>query len=411
MSGPQIVALSALCSFLREAYDSAHWSAGASGRLIVAGAGFAMAGFFVTGLNQRRRMLQKHVSELEAEVKLRKDAESQARALIETSPLAILTLNQAGKIVLANESVRELLELRARNLQGMEVTPYLPILPRMLNRRRVAENMRTNVECRARRSSGEVFLANIWLSTYETSGGPGLAAVIWDASENLRDRERTKLDSTLATSRVLIGAMSHELRNMASAAAACYAKLPPQGAARNGEREALGSVIGALERLATSGLQISLQREPAVADLETILDEVRIVIEPMLRDAGFEVTWNLSGDLPMVRCDQNSLLQVFVNLARNVVMHAAGGPEREVDITAGIENDLVVVRFRDSGPGVERPEELFQPFQAGAHGSGLGLYVSRAILRSHGGDLRHEAGAKGACFAVELWPAEKAADL
>ena len=47
-----------------------------------------MAGFFVTGLNQRRRLLQTHVAELEAEVRLRKDAESQIRVLIETSPLA-----------------------------------------------------------------------------------------------------------------------------------------------------------------------------------------------------------------------------------------------------------------------------------------------------------------------------------
>src|SRR5215469_3155243 len=128
LSSLQIIAVSGVCSFLREMYDSAGWSAGASGRLIVAGAGFAMAGFFVTGLNQRRRLLQRHVSELEAEVRLRQDAESQVRVLIETSPLAILTLNQAGRIVLANESARELLEFGERPLQGVDVAPYLPIL-------------------------------------------------------------------------------------------------------------------------------------------------------------------------------------------------------------------------------------------------------------------------------------------
>jgi two-component system, LuxR family, sensor kinase FixL len=409
LSSLQIIAVSGLCSFLREAYDPLEWSAGASGRLIAAAAGFAMAGFFVTGLNQRRRLLQKHIGELEAEVRLRKDAESQVRVLVETSPLAILTLNEAGKIVLANESARELLELGDQDLQGVDVAGYLSILPRMLQRHH-AGNVKTNLECKARRSSGEVFLANVWVSTYLTSEGRGLAAVIWDSSENLRDRERTKLDSMLATSRVVIGAMSHEIRNLASAAAACHGALaPPQDAARNREHEVMGSLIGALERIASSGLRMASQRETAVADLGTILDEARIVIEPMLREAGFGLIWNVQENLPLVQSDQHSLLQVFVNLARNSVEHAANGAERNVSISTGVENDLVVVRFHDNGPGVAHPEELFRPFQVGAQSSGLGLYISRAILRSQGGNLRHEPSAKGACFAVELWPMEKGA--
>src|SRR5581483_8588568 len=49
LNAAQIVALALLCSILREAYDPLVWSAGATGRILVAGAGFAMAGFFVTG--------------------------------------------------------------------------------------------------------------------------------------------------------------------------------------------------------------------------------------------------------------------------------------------------------------------------------------------------------------------------
>jgi signal transduction histidine kinase len=253
-----------------------------------------------------------------------------------------------------------------------------------------------------------VFLANVWVSTYLTSEGRGLAAVIWDASENLRDRERTKLDSMLATSRVLIGAMSHEIRNLASAAAARHAALaPPEEAARNREYEALGSLIRALENIASSGLRMASKREAAVADLGTVLDEARIVIEPMLREAGFDLTWKVPDRLPLVQSDQHGLLQVFVNLARNAVEHAGDCPERNVNISTGVEKDLVVVRFRDSGPGVTHPEELFQPFQGRGHSHGLGLYVSRAIVRSQGGDLRYEPGPRGACFAVELWPVEK----
>ena len=62
----------------------------------------------------------------------------------------------------------------------------------------------------------------------------------------------------------------------------------------------------------------------------------------------------------------------------------------------------MTVRFEDTGPGVKSPEKLFQPFARSGEASGLGLFVSRTILRSFAGDLRHEPRAQGSCFAVHL---------
>jgi len=109
-----------------------------------------------------------------------------------------------------------------------------------------------------------------------------------------------------------------------------------------------------------------------------------------------------------VQADHHSLLRVLLNLARNSRQALEGSPVKEVRISTAVESDLVLVRFRDSGPGVTRPDELFRPFQAGAHAFGLGLYVSRAILRSQGGGLRYESQSAGSCFTVELWPVENA---
>jgi signal transduction histidine kinase len=247
----------------------------------------------------------------------------------------------------------------------------------------------------------------VWLSTYHTSNGPGLAAVIWDASENLRDREGAGLDSMMATSRVLIGAISHEVRNLASAAASAYAQLTEiEGLEESDQYHVLGTLIQGLEKIASSGLRVASSREAVVADLGTVLDEARIVIEPAFRESGITLSWNVKGELPLVQADHHSLLQVFVNLARNCAQALEDCDRREVRISAELEKDLVVVRVRDSGPGVERPDELFRPFHSGTHSAGLGLYISRAILRSHGGGLRYEPEPNGSCFAVELWPVE-----
>ncbi len=62
----------------------------------------------------------------------------------------------------------------------------------------------------------------------------------------------------------------------------------------------------------------------------------------------------------------------------------------------------------DNGPGVRHPEKLFHPFRAGAGhgGSGLGLYLSRAMMLSFHGDLRFQPEAQGATFLVEMLAAE-----
>jgi len=179
------------------------------------------------------------------------------------------------------------------------------------------------------------------------------------------------------------------------------------GLRTNDEYNALGTMIRGLEKIASSGLRVASNREAAVSDLGTILDETRIVIEPSLREAEVELVWDVTPGLPRVQADHHSLLQVFVNLARNSERALAGCERRELRISAALENDLVLVRFRDTGPGVAQPDDLFRPFQPGAHAFGLGLYISRAILRSHGGGLRYEPSpGGGACFAVELWPVE-----
>jgi PAS domain S-box-containing protein len=418
----EILLMALVCGWLREACDPlqgalggrsafvlnpTRWVAGSYPRLIVAASGFATTGFFVGELNRRRRLLSEHLEERGEQMKLRRETELQVRTLIETSPLAILTLNHSGHVALANESARQLLAFDTDPLQGEDVTPYLPILSRMLHSHHSGGNIRTNVECRGQRRNGDVFLAHVWLSTYRTSEGSALAAVVWDASENLRDREGAGLDSMMATSRVLIGAMSHEIRNLASAAGSAYTALAEQGTAVQQEHyQALGSLIHGLEKIASTGLRMATSREAVLADLGTVLDETRIVIDPSLREAGIASTWEVSAELPLVRADHHALLQAFINLARNSLQALENSPRKEMRIVASLERDLVLVRFHDTGPGVAHPEELFQPFQPGAHSMGLGLYITRAILRSHGGGLRYEPQETGSCFAVELWPAD-----
>ena len=80
----------------------------------------------------------------------------------------------------------------------------------------------------------------------------------------------------------------------------------------------------------------------------------------------------------------------------------ASTERKHLTISSSVEADSVVIRFEDTGVGISSAEGLFKPFQQGADSTGLGLYVSRAILRSCGGELIFEPRNDGCCFAVNL---------
>lgn len=404
----QIVAVALACGVLRECFSPLHNTPGAPLRVGIGAAGFALAGYFVAQLNQQRQAVVQHLLERERQMRLRADAERQLQVLIDTSPLGIVTLDHEGRVMLANGAAQHLLRLEHRPLSGQQMSAYLPILKRFLSLRGSSAPLRTAVEARGQRADGEAFLAHMWLSTFLSNSGLGLAAFIWDSSENLRDREGTGLDSMIATSRVLIGAMSHEIRNLAAAAAAAHRELARGlGSAQREQSQALGSVIDALESVGTSGLRLAARSVPAVADLGMVLDEARVLIEASFRDQESVAQWLVPESLPLVEADQHSLLQVFLNLARNSEHAMKGRHERVLRVEVSVEEDLVRIRFRDSGPGVSDPEALFKPFQPGASSTGLGLYISRAVLKSYGGDLYIESGAEGGCFVVQLWSANQ----
>src|SRR5207249_5752088 len=122
-------------------------------------------------------------SRIEEEVKLRKEAEEQLRVLVESSPAAILTADDQGKVLLANAAAHELLEFDREPLKGQPLAPYLPVLAAALEDDGASQSFRTILECTGRRRNGEAFFAHVCFSTYQTVSGSRLAAIVWDASD------------------------------------------------------------------------------------------------------------------------------------------------------------------------------------------------------------------------------------
>jgi two-component system, LuxR family, sensor kinase FixL len=149
------------------------------------------------------------------------DAQERTRILVETSPAAILTVNEGGLIELANHAAAELLAPRGGRLIGEPIAAYLPELYRAL-RPEEGPQFRASMQCRGHRGNGESFLAEVWFSSFKEGPTPKLAAIIADVSEeqtipagsgpgSLDQRERPSLNNReLEALRLVVQGLSNK---------------------------------------------------------------------------------------------------------------------------------------------------------------------------------------------------------
>jgi two-component system sensor kinase FixL len=166
-----VAGLGALCAWLAELFSSLGESPVRLGFETLALAG---CGLFVGELVRNRRI------SLESQAKL--------RALVETSPAAIVIIDERGVIEVANRAAMDLLVPRYGHLVGEPIAAFLPELHFAI-RWEEAPQFRASLQCRAHRGSGESFVANVWFSTYHEGRTRNLAAIIADASEDAGEEQ------------------------------------------------------------------------------------------------------------------------------------------------------------------------------------------------------------------------------
>ncbi len=331
-------------------------------------------------------------------------AEEQLKFLIETSPAAILTMTAGGEILLGNPAAHRLLGVAKGSLSGKKIARYIPALGSIPSVDETTKIFRTGMQTRGQRDDGEVFLADIFFSTYSTPAGPRLAAMVLDTSEDLREREEASLEQLLAGSRILVAAVSHEIRNVCGAIGMMHENLLRKGSLKGDQDfEALGSLVETLSKISSLELKRSVGAvQSSSTDLNEVLTDLRIVIEQICEESDIQLHWNVPEKLPFVQADRHSLMQVLLNLAKNSQRALEPAAQKIIDIAVGPRPDGVSIRFTDTGPGIPAGQKIFQPLQRGADATGLGLYLSRAFMRSFQGDLRHDSQHAGCSFVLEL---------
>ena len=112
--------------------------------------------------------------------------------------------------------------------------------------------------------------------------------------------------------------------------------------------------------------------------------------------------------IPDIPCDAKRLRQVFLNILDNAAKH--GGEGKRIDAAMVYEDDMVVVRIRDYGPGIPEDEiplvkKKFYKGSSKARGTGIGLAVCDEIVELHGGTLTLENAFEGGTLVTVRLPA------
>lgn len=156
--------------------------------------------------------------------------------------------------------------------------------------------------------------------------------------------------------------------------------------------------------LADAG-QLSLVLRPV--EPRGLLEHTALAYLPAAEARGIQLTLE-DADTPPIIVDPDRILQVLGNVVSNAIRHTPEGGQ--ISLSAVAENDRVILRIRDSGPGIPSEDlpHIFDRFYRGDkartsdEASGLGLAIARSLVEAHGGRITVENVPGGASFAIAL---------
>uniref|UniRef100_UPI0040560EA8 ATP-binding protein n=1 Tax=Candidatus Electronema sp. TaxID=2698783 RepID=UPI0040560EA8 len=235
--------------------------------------------------------------------------------------------------------------------------------------------------------------------------------------EVLEKREKQLVQSEkLAAVGTLVAGVAHELNNpLSNASSSAQILLEELQEAQRPDSEFLLEMAAQIDEetdrarnIIRSLLEFAHDREmrPAELELERFIRQTsRLLVNDLPAEIEFSLQITKDG---LFFADKRQLQQALINILRNAGQALEGSGK--ILLRAGLDEvrGEVLIEVRDNGPGIAAMdmEKIFDPFYTTkdvGKGSGLGLAVTREIIRKHGGEITVESEeGRGAAFLIRL---------
>ncbi|MCP4310604.1 MAG: GHKL domain-containing protein [Bacteroidetes bacterium] len=258
----------------------------------------------------------------------------------------------------------------------------------------------------------------ILLNTVKIGGGQVKIITFQDIEPEIEQKE---MESWQTISRIMAHEIMNSLTPLSSLTETGIMMLEKEG--RPGKLEELGQLTidnlytalktisarnQALTKFIGNYRQFSRLPEPEKEEIRVseLLDEITLMHQARCEEKGIRCSNHTGPENLLIMADGSQLKQVLINLVKNAIEAVADVAEPKLGITVKRILDHVSVEVSDNGEGIppEILEKIFVPFYTTKkEGSGIGLSLSRQIIRNHGGQISVESDpGEGSTFKVSL---------
>ncbi len=377
------------------------------------------------GLVESRKSLQKSLWALQV-------SDRRWLGLYDNTAVGIALADRDGRILSANPALQKMLGYGKDEIVGVSLVEITEESQRALTEQNVhglfdGELPAYQVQKRYEKKNGGFLWGNVSASRIPAvdQDGPMLAVIVEDITSRKEAEQslaatRSELArvSRFTTMGELVASIAHEVNQPLAAvitnsgAALRWLALETPNyeevvaALHRVNRDATqaGKVIARIRKFLRAG-EIKRERIP----VPRLLDELLLMLQTVLVEAGVQVSVDISPDLPPLLADQVQLQQVLLNLLINGIdaMRDKAGGERSLSVTvSGDEAGGSFFSVQDRGTGVPAgtAEKVFNAlFSTKQDGLGMGLAISRTIVENHGGRLWLDADIEeGARFVFNI---------
>ncbi len=344
-------------------------------------------------------------------------------ALVNSLSEAVLLLNKRNSVIFINKTAEEFFGRSHQEIIGRRLTDLFADARMVsgLARKAMRELRSFSVRDVEARISG-VSRVDIDISPFFMDGRCEGALVSIRENLSLAEREDSSFDSLV----YLLGTIAHEIKNplggIKGAAQLLKRRLQERGGkpypGTDDVQDHINLIIRETDRLNTvlqNYLTMSRRPVPQQLNIHEVLEKAISIMDLSLKHGNISLQRSYDPSLPRVRGDGGKLLQVFLNIIKNALEAMPRGgnlsvttrPSGEYVIQGGQVKRWAVISVRDTGKGIPKNEmqKIFLPFYTKKKkGTGLGLALSKKIIKDHDGFIRVERpdAGKGTVFHIYI---------